>query len=366
MKNFIKIVLIVLFCAACSDLEENIVSPDQAISVHKDGIKEKSSSNFHGNLVKNSADKLYNCQGCHASDYSGAKTDVNCVTCHSSLPVHAGNSSMISHRDYIKENGGDMSQCQQCHSDDFSGGIVSPDCSTCHSSIAVHAKGKNMIYHKQYLQETNWKLDNCQQCHGENYSGGLTSPTCLTCHSKTDGPENCSTCHFDGTIEKGNDFHQMHLETTSFSKVACSDCHLIPSQVNSEGHLDGNAGVELTFSGIATTITNEPGTEGRITDLPALNPNPIFNKSEGSCSNVYCHGYFKNGNNENVVKYGDGFVCGSCHGDKDTGNPLPKGSHTTISACYLCHSTVDAGKNFVKPSQHINGILNVYDQERNF
>jgi len=83
-KTLIKILLPVLvfgIFAACSKLNEPIpLTPE--LTIHKEGILDKESSNWHGNLVRESSWDLTVCQSCHAADYSGGITDASCLTCH--------------------------------------------------------------------------------------------------------------------------------------------------------------------------------------------------------------------------------------------------------------------------------------------
>lgn len=72
----------VLLIASCSELNDNITSiPD--VQVHKKGILDTTSSNFHGMVVRELMWDLNNCKQCHASDYSGGITGSSCLTCHS-------------------------------------------------------------------------------------------------------------------------------------------------------------------------------------------------------------------------------------------------------------------------------------------
>jgi predicted CxxxxCH...CXXCH cytochrome family protein len=94
---------------------------------------------------------------------------------------------------------------------------------------------------------------------------------------------------------------------------------------------------------------------------------PVYDPASGACRNVYCHGNFSNGNNY-AAKWTGGAVeakCGSCHGDPATGNPLPKSPHPQMDNCSTCHAgVVDAGRNIIDPSKHINGKLNSFGGER--
>jgi predicted CxxxxCH...CXXCH cytochrome family protein len=96
-------------------------------------------------------------------------------------------------------------------------------------------------------------------------------------------------------------------------------------------------------------------------------PNPQWNSADATCSNVYCHGKFNGGNQENVVTFNNpgSAVCGSCHGNPTTGNPKPSTpTHTFFPnldrfGCAGCHRiTIDSSGTIVRPDLHVNGEIN--------
>ncbi len=290
MKYLLQIYLVIVFgvliISGCSDLENNI-APAEKVSVHKQGFTSKSSSNFHGLLIKND----------------------------------------------------------------------------------------------------NWNMKDCQQCHAADFSGGLTGASCNTCHTNPGGPLACNTCHGDfadptriapprdingdtSTTIKGVGAHANHLYShTLSSKVACEDCHKVPSTVYTAGHLDSDLPAEVALTNLA--VAN-------------IASNATYNASDASCSNTYCHGNFEFdkadaapqdtfvfvsdkivGNNKTVnwtQVDGTQAKCGSCHGTSESiapqGHlPLP------ITACFNCHGdVVDENGNIIDQSKHINGIINARDQ----
>jgi predicted CxxxxCH...CXXCH cytochrome family protein len=122
----------------------------------------------------------------------------------------------------------------------------------------------------------------------------------------------------------------------------------------------------------ANLITNEPTTTQYDPTLPLFVPDPQYNSADLSCSNTYCHGYFKNGNLTNTPVWTDAStsLCGSCHGSGT--NPLPKtsaeeGTHPNDMNCVNCHSgVVDANQNIINPSKHIDGKLNLFGNDIDF
>lgn len=253
--------------------------------------------------------------------------------------------------------------------------------------VGVHPEGitnpKSSNFHGVLIQNLNWKLSECQNCHAADYSGGITGESCLTCHTQPEGPEACNTCHgvFNnpGIIAPNIGAHYKHLYTTVSGKIVeCSTCHVVPTEFNSAGHIDDSKGAEVNFSSIALTETNESTTQDYDNNLPLFTPTPNYDSGNQTCGNIYCHGYFKNGNTENVVSFSagsNGAKCGSCHGDVATGNPLPKtsaegGTHPNVTSCNACHSgvvdLVNGNWVIIDPTKHINGLLNIFGQERDY
>ncbi len=210
-----------------------------------------------------------------------------------------------------------------------------------------------------------WDITGCQDCHGVDYNGGNTGQSCNAsgCHVVDDGgPEACYVCHGDSQTKK--DYpqwyttHGKHLEGGLLSAVtiACSDCHNLPVNYEDPIHLDaetpGKAEVHF-MNDLAATVT-----KGR-------NGDASFDAATTTCSNVYCHGNFTNGNNVAVNWKGENQAyCGSCHGQAE-GNPLPGGSHPQVENCSGCHTgIVNEQRRIIDRSRHANGVLNVFGNER--
>jgi predicted CxxxxCH...CXXCH cytochrome family protein len=344
-----------------------------------------SSQNFHGRFLRTNS--LTDCAQCHGQNFTGGLSSPSCATCHSAIGVHKAGIVDPASPNFHGKNTltGQFSNCQSCHGMNFTGGISSPSCATCHSTIGVHKTGINdpssPNFHGKFIASSQWNLSNCKQCHGTSYAGGTLSPTCLTCHNQTGGPEACNTCHgvfSDPTkIAPNEGSHFAHLYENSFAKnVECDQCHTVPSAFSSAGHIDGTSGTEILFGSLAKTKTNSPGAYNYSSSLPEYAPNPAYNSATGSCSNVYCHGYIKNGNLDNVVSFtATSVACGSCHGDPVSGNPLPKtsaqgGSHPPVQNCAICHTGIVSvsGTTYtiIDKNKHINGKLNVFGNEETY
>lgn len=241
------------------------------------------------------------------------------------------------------------------------------------STVNIHKEGINDAasneFHGKIIKENNYNMEQCRQCHGGTFSGGYVEKSCLGCHSFPGGPEACNTCHgifanpmriappsdlsnnFESTFA-GVGAHVSHLyENSSGKKVECYECHTVPKKLSDGGHIDPDMKAEIVWGDLAKL---------RVSGVdPAILPE--YNFSTATCRNVYCHGFFKNGNLTNAVSWTGKAECGSCHGDPVTKNPLPGGTHPANVNCQNCHSKVVQGSGsaltFKNIDLHINGTI---------
>jgi len=132
--------------------------------------------------------------------------------------------------------------------------------------------------------------------------------------------------------------HQTHLSAASWhKKVDCADCHAVPADVGSPGHMDGDNKVELTFSARAgDTMWN------------------------GTTCTSRCHGTAAWGGSHTTPTWtqvdGTQVTCGSCHGAP------PPAPHPTDTNCATCHPTMeDNSLAFRDPDKHIDGVVDLVD-----
>ncbi len=252
--------------------------------------------------------------------------------------------------------------------------------------LGIHPSGwgdtldlQNPNFHAQYIQANKlWNLVGCRSCHGTDYTGGNTGVSCRTCHTSSSGPQSCRLCHggvsghanppkaLNGdtsTTSLGVGAHMVHLYNTRWSaQVVCEECHTDFNGFDDPLHIgpmpDGIA--EINFGPLAHDTINGP-----------IRPDPMWNRSAATCSSVYCHGTFKQGNINFSPTWtnGNSVVCGSCHGDAVTMNPTPRDtngvfipphfSFMTRNSCYVCHtSVINSQGQFINKDLHINGELN--------
>ncbi len=274
---------------------------------------------------------------------------------------------------------------------------------TVNKSVGVHGEGfanpNSENFHAVSLRLTNWNLDECKTCHAADYSGGTAKVSCKTtgCHASTQGPEACNTCHGDLTnsqriappraigggmltSDRGVGVHTVHAYDVRIAgaNLSCYDCHPHVTVVGGyvKSHINGLP-AEINISGLALIKTNTDSSYSRDPNRGVFAPNPTYSFANGTCSQTYCHGYFKNGNLDNVVSWtkdpadNSRVKCGSCHGNPSTGNPLPGGTHMQgafANNCTFCHPNEVSYSNntwvITDSTKHINGKLNVYGGEQ--
>jgi len=335
-----------LLLIGCSELKDDVQGPTSGGSqLHPPEWSQPSSSGFHGRVLKASNWDDAACKPCHGGDYNGGTAGVSCFACHAAYP----------------------------HAAQFPGGR-----------------------HTTYLRGALFPLEDCQVCHGTDYDGGpIVEAGCLRsgCHTDASGtqksPEACNTCHGQfrspagellswappksvagdtSTTVAGVGAHTAHLQYANAGlSVKCQECHTVPAVWNAPGHITG-MGAEVVFN---DTLANLPTGGGLY--VPA---NLTYLRSSTSCQNTYCHGnwvarratssnpaYYTDsvmvGNNTSPVWVGGSAEasCGSCHG-------LPPTGHLAVTACSGCHSGVVNGQGtIIDPTKHINGKINVFNQE---
>jgi len=304
------------------------------------------------------------------------------------------------HGRVLKENDWDDASCKPCHGGDYNGGTSGVSCFTCHAPYP-HAAQFPGGRHTTYLRGTLFPLDACKVCHGADYNGGpIVEEGCLRagCHVDASGtpksPESCNTCHGQfraaadvllawappksvagdtSTTVAGVGAHQAHLQyATAGVSVKCQECHTVPGAWNAPGHITG-LGAEVVFN---DTLANLATGDGLY--VPT---NLSYDRTSTQCQNTYCHGNWvaRMASSPNQFGYADsimtgnnaspvwvsgsaGASCGSCHGLPPTGHVA-----AALNACASCHPGVVNGQGTIlDPTKHINGKINVFNQERDF
>jgi len=247
MKLFYSILILVsiTFLMSCSKLVEPPPPSAPDLSVHKTGILDKNSPNFHGKLVMSFDWNMKTCQRCHSTDYSGGITDVNCNSCHT------------------EQNGPEA--CNTCHGNFNDPTMIAPprdvNGNTSTSSLSVGA-------HTRHLYENELGSEiYCSDCHKvpQNYMdaghidsnlpaevifNGLavdniatnaaydhSTGTCSNtyCHGNFEFLKDSSDYQFMYTADKmvGNNFSVIFNKVDD-TQAECGSCHGLPP----EGHIE--------------------------------------------------------------------------------------------------------------------------------
>ena len=123
-------------------------------------------------------------------------------------------------------------------------------------------------------------------------------------------------------------------------QVECEDCHVVPTELLTPGHIDTDLPAELTWSVLALSDGAVPAFDGT------------------RCGGAYCHGatLFDGGGSNTSPTWtrvdGTEAACGACH------DLPPGGDHPPLAQCEMCHGeVVGPGFTFVAPELHIDGIV---------
>jgi predicted CxxxxCH...CXXCH cytochrome family protein len=345
--------------------------------LHPAGFADPNNADFHGRLLRTNAYPLGVCQSCHGQDFLGGDTGTSCksATCHPQGPTacttcHGQPPQTGAHAKHVPKY-----PCATCHPMPTSwdspghidktgkvavmfGGVAvtggaspaydSGRCSNtyCHGTSA----GSGAMMTPEWTQGPS--AATCGNCHGLPPPHHL-GEACDVCHGAVvDAQRNivhperhadgivevrdlsagCSSCH--GPPQDLGGQHTRHITGGVLGKaVPCSECHIVPSEIGSPGHIDSTR-ADVTFGPLATQ-------GGTLT--------PSYDGTK--CSGTYCHGATLSGGASTTPVWQSpysGLTCGGCHGV-----PMPNHYH---ERCNECHgSVVNRFLEIIDPSLHING-----------
>ncbi|HUI29303.1 MAG TPA: CxxxxCH/CxxCH domain-containing protein [Candidatus Acidoferrales bacterium] len=271
-------------------------------------------------------------------------------------------------------------------------GLIFSSCSKLQNNVLAPPQSQSNIhpvgwgtqgsanFHGTYIRNNNYDMTTCTSCHGSDLNGGIAKRSCYDCHGGTNGTLACNTCHGSAlnaappkdlsgdsvTTNPTVGAHQSHVATNNFfANVSCSSCHLVPETAGPGLHPFGTK-VSVLFSGVSLTQTNLPGSRYYDSTMATVKPVPIFNFQTLQCSNTYCHGNFKNGNNFSpkwTAVDGSQDSCGSCHGLPPHGainGIVPVYQSESAQNCFLCHEPMMGQTGIQDKSLHVNGKLELY------
>ena len=237
-----------------------------------------------------------------------------------------------------------------CHMNDAPNWIgqlpESATCGTCHALPPPFVAGVAIS------NQSHPKISDCSRCHGAIIDQNLNfiAPD-LHVDGTVEVTLNCSSCHGSSassappTDLSGNTdvsalgvgAHQTHLNGGPyFRPVLCSECHVVPQNINDPGHIDDWTTAEVTFSGAAISSNRLPN----------------WDRQSATCANLWCHNPDPHGGispvwNDPNVSLG----CDTCHGFP------PSAPHQQSTQCNTCHSNYRSSGTFVDPTLHVNGTI---------
>jgi predicted CxxxxCH...CXXCH cytochrome family protein len=130
--------------------------------------------------------------------------------------------------------------------------------------------------------------------------------------------------------------HQQHLVASpTHDAIPCQTCHVVPTRTDAPGHADSALGAEVTLGELAVNDGHTPN----------------YDSGTRRCSDTYCH---RDADAQWTAPRSSADACGTCHGLP------PAAPHPQSPNCSGCHTeTVDADRNIIDPSKHLNGTVDV-------
>lgn len=367
-------------------------------ALHPGGILDPASADFHGAALADAGWDFALCASCHGEDFAGGAAELACTNCHAGGPTacdtcHAAIPNSGAHQAHA------LWSCDECHLtparwddpghlDDeregaevlfgafarssLSGAALEPVYDRASGSCAqVFCHGGSLADAAAALTAPVWTggpaQAECGTCHGlppASHAPALPADGCPVCHPDDpalhiDGAlaigrsSDCSGCHGSAASPApprdlggnsssdaiGVGAHQSHLQASHGLRgpVACSDCHAVPVELGSPGHIDSAAPAE---------VVSELG----------------WAREQGRCATSWCHG--SSAPNWTAVGQ-DEAACGTCHGvppdDAEHEPDMP------LTRCSECHArTVDEFGNILRTgpagaehSEHIDGDVDL-------
>ncbi len=218
---------------------------------------------------------------------------------------------------------------------------------------------------------------------GAHYTAAVGTQACTLCHTHAQGfKSSCDMCH-DAPPAAGK--HATHFGTgiKNYGNTAiqstptaygfsCGICH-------NGTHLNTASNprnVQVIFTGVATQ-DGASGADYAAGSFSVDDPGKgyTFNYSDGTCSNIYCHGkYPGSGKNASPAHETGAAPCGSCHEASNATTPasgkhkrhtstgLTGGRYDREYACTLCHKDIVGGSGpasytVADKSKHVNGYI---------
>jgi predicted CxxxxCH...CXXCH cytochrome family protein len=163
-----------------------------------------------------------------------------------------------------------------------------------------------------------------------------------------DGSGGCGACHGQGDDPwPATPSHRLHRDTTLTAAIACNECHRVPQNVNTSGHLD---------VGQITPAEISLGARAHARGQAA-------NYENGTCRQVACHGAGLPEGIERALRWDAPLThsCSGCHGLPPTrAHPADDGCATLI--CHGAEVSVGNGRPAISETGrnlHVNGAIDI-------
>lgn len=271
MKLFYTILTLIslaILLIGCSKLEEPTPSAPE-LSIHKTGVLDKDSPNFHGILVRNNNWNMNECKRCHSTDYTGGTAGVNCKSCHT------------------QDNGPEA--CNTCHGNFNNLDMPAPPRDV-NGNITTGFLGVGAHYQHLYANELGSEIE-CSTCHevpqnyldaghvdtdlpaeiifnniaivnvasNSNYDHSTGTCSNTYCHGNFEFIKESSDYQFIYTADKmvGNN-KSVLFNNVDNAEAECGSCHGLPP----EGHIES----ALSNCGIVGCHVSIVDGEGNIID----------------------------------------------------------------------------------------------------
>ncbi len=245
-------------------------------------------------------------------------------------------------------------------------------CTTaCHGSVAIGGAAPEPVW-----TQVDGSQATCGSCHGvPPPAPHPTGTDCASCHPTMEegsmtfrdptrhidgvvdvivGVGGCTSCHgsatssapptdLDGNTARtfaGVGAHQAHLAASDWRhEITCSNCHVVPTDIDSPGHRDGDNVAEVPFD--------------------ALNPDGTYTPATTTCANLYCHGNGRASTGTASWLDTTPRACGDCHSVDGTGMSGRHRLHVQNENmdCRECHGdVVDGNLDIIAAGLHVNGV----------
>ncbi|TLN26300.1 CxxxxCH/CxxCH domain-containing protein, partial [bacterium] len=288
-----------------------------------------------------------------------------------------------------------ITTCKGCHADSGVGNVhriheatngnggYNFDCRVCHSTFnaatnnypPVHGNG---VMNSTATDRVSINLTNASAFVGLGLNNGTFdagTKTCSSvyCHGNYVGNTpftpnwtnastgNCGTCHSSTSLTTGA--HLTHTNDTTYN-IGCKTCHYTVT-------INNTAIASLTLHVDAKAAIAFDTTDARNDTIDAYTANnDTIGAPYGTCTNLYCHGYYAGNNTVTAVipNWGDPATgdCGDCHSVTNAQFKHDRHVNTTLYniACVTCHYTVATSNITVfnlsaYGTRHIDGNVDV-------